>query len=153
MSAGLPGFGLGGLLFVICALLAPFVELVRVARGTSTHAAWRRTLRQFAIAVTMVAVFELTRRALGGVVSGEVGLRGVALTTLVLVAVLSAAKLAQLVYAKRSRRLRISYSNSRQPAQARRCERTRRPRSILRSSAEIFVRTSAQSSRRPSRRS
>lgn len=113
MSVGLPGFGLGGLLFVICALLGPVVELVRVARGTSTLAAWRQTLRQFAIAVTMIAVFELTRRALGGLVSGEVGLRGIAATALVLVAVVSAAKGLQLAVALR-RRLR-DRRNAREP--------------------------------------
>jgi hypothetical protein len=101
MSVGLPGFGLGGLLFVICALLGPVVELVRIVRGTSTIAACRQTLRQFALAVCMIAVFELTRRALGGLISGEVGLRGIAATALVLVAVVGAAKAIQLVVALR----------------------------------------------------
>lgn len=103
MSAGLPGFGLGGLFFVICALLAPIPELVRTARGTSSAGAWRRVMRQFAVAVTMVAVFELTRRALGGMISGEVELRGIAVTVVVLAAVLGAAKALELALLLRRR--------------------------------------------------
>jgi hypothetical protein len=64
VSAGLPGLGLGGLFFVLSALLAPFVELIRTARGRSSVAAWRAVCRQFALALTMVAAVELTLRSL-----------------------------------------------------------------------------------------
>ena len=97
MSAGLPGLGLGGLFFVITALLGPFVELWRTARGAGSVAAWRRRLREFALALAMVAVFELVRRAVSGVVSGGLEVRSVAVTAIVLAAVLAAAKLAELV--------------------------------------------------------
>jgi len=40
MTAGLPGFGLGGVFFIISALLAPFVELIMTARGRSSRARW-----------------------------------------------------------------------------------------------------------------
>lgn len=62
MSAGLPGFGLGGLFFILSALIAPLIELVRMMRGRSSAAAWRAVWRQFAIAVTMIVAIELTLR-------------------------------------------------------------------------------------------
>jgi hypothetical protein len=33
MTAGLPGTGIGGLFYLVCALLMPFVTLVRAVRG------------------------------------------------------------------------------------------------------------------------
>ena len=42
MSAGLPGLGLGGLFFILSALLAPLLELGRPVRGRSSRA-WRRS--------------------------------------------------------------------------------------------------------------
>jgi hypothetical protein len=89
MSAGLPGCGLGGLFFVVCALLAPAWEIVRTVRGRSSLAAWTQTMRQFGLALGMVAAFDLVRRALG---AGSVGLHAVAVTAAVLVSVLVAAK-------------------------------------------------------------
>jgi hypothetical protein len=96
MSAGLPGCGLGGLFFVLCALLAPLSEIVRTVRGRSSLAAWAQTLRQFGIALAMVAAFDLTRRAIGG---GAIGLRTVVVTAAVLAAVLVAAKALELAVA------------------------------------------------------
>jgi len=89
MSAGLPGCGLGGLFFVICALLGPVRELGRTVRGRSSAADWAQTMRQFGLALAMVVAFDLTRRALGGDV---LYFRTVAVTAGVLVAVLVAAK-------------------------------------------------------------
>jgi hypothetical protein len=68
MSAGLPGFGLGGLFFIACALLAPILELARTARGRSSRERWRMVGRQFALAVAMIAVIELTLHAVRAVV-------------------------------------------------------------------------------------
>lgn len=62
MSAGIPGFGLGGLFFILSALLAPAIELVRTARGRSSLDAWRRVGRQFAIAVAMIIAVNLSLR-------------------------------------------------------------------------------------------
>jgi hypothetical protein len=93
MSAGLPGCGLGGLFFVVCALLAPIREVARTLRGRSSLEAWAQTTRQFAIALTMVAVFDVMRRALG---AGALGLRTVAITAAVLIGVLAAAKALEL---------------------------------------------------------
>jgi predicted Co/Zn/Cd cation transporter (cation efflux family) len=103
MSAGLPGLGLGGLFFVITALLGPFAELARTVRGQGSVAAWRWRLREFALALAMIVVFELVRRAVSGLISGGLELRSVAVTAIVLATVLTAAKLAELVLVLRRR--------------------------------------------------
>jgi hypothetical protein len=110
VSAGLPGLGLGGLFFVLSALLAPFVELIRTARGRSSVAAWRAVGRQFALALTMVAAVELTMRllyaladatGLAGPLSDRsptvLALRPLGITLALLACVLAAAKAMQLV--------------------------------------------------------
>lgn len=66
MTAGLPGFGLGGVFFIISALLAPLGELVLTVRGRSSRARWANVGRQFLIAVVMIC-------AVGGLL-GLVGL-------------------------------------------------------------------------------
>lgn len=66
MTAGLPGFGLGGVFFIISALVAPFGELLMTARGRSSRARWASVVRQFLMAVGMIAAI--------GVVLGLVGL-------------------------------------------------------------------------------
>jgi len=55
MIAGLPGVGIGGLFYLLCALLMPFVELGRTVTGRSSLAAWRRVGGQFVMALAMVA--------------------------------------------------------------------------------------------------
>lgn len=110
MSAGLPGLGLGGLFFVLSALLAPAFEAVRWARGRSNPAQRRQVARQFAMALTMVVAVDLTLRAvlliasaLGiGSAGAADGLLVLPLTPLgitggVLAALLLAAKVADLV--------------------------------------------------------
>lgn len=109
MSAGLPGLGLGGLFFLLSALLAPMVELVRTIRGESSAAAWRGVGRQFAIAVTMVVAVDLALRivllltALAGASDPPpdpgltvLPLAPMGITMALLVAVLAAAKVLQL---------------------------------------------------------
>ncbi len=63
MSAGLPGLGLGGLFFILSALVAPFVELLRTVRGQSSRARWAEVGRQFALAALMIVAVDLTIRA------------------------------------------------------------------------------------------
>lgn len=117
MSAGLPGLGLGGLFFVLMALLAPFVELIRTTRGRSSVAAWRAVGRQFALALTMVAAVELTVRSLyaltdatglAGPLSDRsptlLALRPIGITLGLLACVLAAAKAMQLIATIRTRR-------------------------------------------------
>lgn len=109
MSAGLPGLGLGGLFFIFSALLAPFRELWRTLTGRSRPAAWRIVGRQFAQAAVMVAAIDLTLRliyvglstmGLGNAPSAVTGtvipLTLIGMTSALLVAVLGAAKIAEL---------------------------------------------------------
>jgi hypothetical protein len=116
VSAGLPGLGLGGLFFVLSALLAPFVELIRTMRGRSSIAAWRAVGRQFALALTMIAAVELTLRllyaladatGLAGPLSDRsptvLALRPIGITLGLLACVLAAAKAMQLIATIRTR--------------------------------------------------
>jgi hypothetical protein len=108
MSAGLPGLGLGGLFFVLSALLAPLPELWRTLAGRSSMRAWRQVGRQFAIALAMVAAVELALRGLlfaGGLIGGgdpsgrgliAMPLAPIGITLALLATVLLAAKAAQL---------------------------------------------------------
>jgi hypothetical protein len=109
MSAGLPGLGLGGLFFIVSALLAPLPELWRTLRGRSGVAAWRLVGRQFAQAVAMIVAIDLTIRLvyLGLSTTGledapraDTGtvlpLTLLGITSLLLVAVIGIAKLAEL---------------------------------------------------------
>jgi hypothetical protein len=109
MNAGLPGLGLGGLFFILTALLAPAIELARTIRGRSSAAAWATVGRQFAIAVAMIAAIELTLRvALALAAIGGVGQSGggeqitvlpvapLAITTVLLTALIATAKGCQL---------------------------------------------------------
>jgi hypothetical protein len=70
VSAGLPGLGLGGLFFIVSALLAPFGQLWRMARGRNRPGEWRVVGRQFAQAATMVIAIDLTLRLVYLVLAG-----------------------------------------------------------------------------------
>jgi hypothetical protein len=69
MTAGLPGFGLGGVFFIISALLAPFRELMMTARGGSSRARWASVGRQLLIALAMISAVS-AMLGLFGLVSG-----------------------------------------------------------------------------------
>ena len=64
MSAGLPGLGLGGLFFIFSALLAPFIEIGRIALGRRREVDWPGVWRQFALALAMIAAVDLTLRGI-----------------------------------------------------------------------------------------
>ena len=121
MSAGLPGLGLGGLFFVISALLAPLFELPRLARGESSAAAWRQIGRQFAIALAMIAAVDLALRALllvsGADASGAlvIPIAPIGLTSGLLVTVLAAAKGAELLQRLGRRRHTVRLARPRCP--------------------------------------
>jgi hypothetical protein len=119
VSAGLPGLGLGGLFFILSALLGPFVELIRTARGRSSIAAWRSVGRQFAMALAIITAMLLTVLAslsLSGAASGDgagggansgavtiLPLTMIGITLVLLVCVLTAAKAMQLLAPARAR--------------------------------------------------
>lgn len=134
MSAGLPGLGLGGLFFVLSALLAPALELVRLARGRSSPERRRQIARQFAIAVAMIVAVDLTLRgvllAAAALGAGEAGsadgvlvlpLTPIGITGAVLAVLLLAAKGAELLQ-------RLSLSRQRRAEVARRRRARPRPR-------------------------
>lgn len=50
MTAGLPGTGIGGIFYLLSALLMPFYELVNTVRGKSSWARWALLLKQLAMA-------------------------------------------------------------------------------------------------------
>ncbi len=60
MSAGLPGLGLSGAFFIVSALLMLPIEVVHTLRGRSSLARWGSVLRNVGIALSMIAVLELT---------------------------------------------------------------------------------------------
>jgi hypothetical protein len=115
VSAGLPGLGLGGLFFILSALVAPILELVRTVRGESDAASWRRVGRNFALAVVMIAAVDVTLRLayLGLDVTGlgdpapaaptALPLVPIGITAGLLAAVVGSAKAMQLAASARSR--------------------------------------------------
>jgi hypothetical protein len=106
MSAGLPGIGLGGLFFMLSALLAPFGELIRTVRGRSSRERRRRVLGHFAMAVAMLVAIQATLLAIH-VVAGvsALALMSLPLLTIGLLAlVLGAAKATALVVGRPKRR-------------------------------------------------
>lgn len=132
MNAGLPGLGIGGMFFILLALLAPIFELGRVLRGTSTPQRRRQVGRQFALAVAMIAAVDLSIRAAvlsasalglgdGGVPSGVTGLAlaPVGATFALLLLIVGVAKGADLAFhwrrRSRSRRAARHRLESRRP--------------------------------------
>ena len=115
MSAGLPGLGLGGLFFVISALLAPLFELQRTARGQSSRAAWRQVGRQFAIAVSMIVAVDLALRGLlfaAGLLGAETDAGGAGLTVLPLAPIgITTALLAVVVLGAKALQLALRVSS------------------------------------------
>lgn len=55
MTAGLPGTGIGGVFYLLSALLMPFFELVKTLRGQSSWLRWTLVIRQLAMAFGIVA--------------------------------------------------------------------------------------------------
>jgi len=64
MFAGLPGIGVGTLFYVLIALVMPVVELVKVVQGTSSLARWRRIIRQWIYAVSIVVSIMFAERVM-----------------------------------------------------------------------------------------
>lgn len=91
-NAGLPGTGLGGLFYILLALVMPVVQLVRVARGRSLPGQWRQVASQFLLACGVLAALAATTVFYRDVVGGPnpFGVSGTAvlLAPVVLAAVL-----------------------------------------------------------------
>ncbi|MDH3451821.1 MAG: hypothetical protein OEN20_05325 [Gammaproteobacteria bacterium] len=55
MTPGIPGTGIGGLFYILCAMCMPFCELLRAAHGRTRTASWV-VARQFAIGLAILVV-------------------------------------------------------------------------------------------------
>jgi hypothetical protein len=66
---GVPGAGLGGLFYVLAALMALLVELVATVRGRSSIARWRAVIRQSSLAAGIVVSITVTYSGLKLLVS------------------------------------------------------------------------------------
>jgi hypothetical protein len=64
MFAGLPGIGVGTLLYVLLAFAMPFTEMIRLARGQSSVARWLRIVRQLLNATSIVLSIMIAERVL-----------------------------------------------------------------------------------------
>ena len=111
MSAGLPGAGLAGVFFILSALLAVPIEVVRTVRGRSSRATWLRVARQAALALAMIGALQLFFLGISAAIDEFFGnsplpkmlpVVPVLLTMGVLVLVLSAAKVLELMLRWRS---------------------------------------------------
>lgn len=60
MNAGLPGTGLGGLFYLICAVLMPINEIILTLRGHSSRQRWLLVARQFGIAAGIIGTLAAT---------------------------------------------------------------------------------------------
>ena len=64
MTAGLPGIGIGGIFYLLCALLMPVCEFVNTLRGKRDYKRWKVAVKQFMLAGMIVAGFWVTGIAL-----------------------------------------------------------------------------------------
>jgi hypothetical protein len=68
MTAGLPGVGIGGIFYLVSALLMPVRSLWAVVRGRGDEARWPTALRQATLAGGILGALWLTGLALGWVI-------------------------------------------------------------------------------------
>jgi hypothetical protein len=65
MTVGLPGTGIGGFFYILCALWMPFHELYRKLRRPDEPRRWRLAFTQFSIAASILATLSLIGWVLG----------------------------------------------------------------------------------------
>ena len=65
MTVGLPGVGIGGIFYLVSALLMPVRELARVARGEPGERRWGLVAQQCAIAAGILVALWATGWAMG----------------------------------------------------------------------------------------
>lgn len=73
MTAGLPGAGIGGLFYLLGALLAPVCEAVRALRDDGSPRRWGLVLRHFLLAVSILSGIWLTGWLIGVVLTSPSG--------------------------------------------------------------------------------
>ena len=69
MTAGIPGIGIGGLFYLLCALLMPLVELVRRAGGHGPSRPWPAVLLQAGLAWGTLGAIWATGWVVGAVLA------------------------------------------------------------------------------------
>jgi hypothetical protein len=72
MTPGLPGAGIGGIFYLVAALLAPLCEAVRTIRGQGSRRRWRSVLNPFLLAVSILALLWLTAWTAGVIFTSRV---------------------------------------------------------------------------------
>jgi hypothetical protein len=72
MTVGLPGVGIGGIFYLVSALLMPVRSLVAVLRGRADEARWPLALRQAALAAGILGAVWATGWALGWIIAAFV---------------------------------------------------------------------------------
>lgn len=70
-NAGLPGTGLGGLFYILLALVMPLVQVVRVVRGRSRPGQWRQVAQQFLLACGVLGALAITTLVYRDVLGGQ----------------------------------------------------------------------------------
>lgn len=82
MGPGMPGFGIASIFYIAAALLSPFFEVIRIAKGTSTPERRRTAASQFVIGLLMIGAlvgfyvglgYLMGRGWLGGADQGRFG--------------------------------------------------------------------------------
>ena len=72
MVAGLPGTGIGGMFYLLSALLMPLKELINTFCGRSNKSRWKLVGSQTGLALGIIAGFWLTGLLLGFMLRGVV---------------------------------------------------------------------------------
>jgi hypothetical protein len=70
MTAGIPGTGIGGVFYLISALLMPLFELYRTLHGQSSLVRWLLISKQWAMALCILTGMWLLGLALGFLIQG-----------------------------------------------------------------------------------
>lgn len=97
MNAGLPGTGLGGIFYLLLALVMPLHELYLTARGRSSRERWRLVLTQLGVALGIIAAVVLVVWVLRDVGPGRADGATVAVLAAPVVALVVLAVLATVV--------------------------------------------------------
>jgi hypothetical protein len=68
MNAGLPGTGIGGVFYLLCALIMPFIELINLLRGRSSLERWQFIFKQLLMGGGMIGGMWLLGLVLGMII-------------------------------------------------------------------------------------
>lgn len=69
MIAGVPGIGISGIFYLVCAAIMPFIEIYRTIKGRGCKIRRKLALKQFGILLGIIAASWTTGLLIGEVVS------------------------------------------------------------------------------------